>query len=63
MLVLLSVPIVIQQAFGEYVDLYGTSFLIIGLALFLSRGDHWDARRSRFQNAVLLLFSSLSFGV
>ncbi|HYB53682.1 MAG TPA: hypothetical protein VEG84_07440, partial [Thermoanaerobaculia bacterium] len=57
--IVLSVPIVIHQAFSEYVDLFGAAFLVIGLALYFSR----TKELSGFQDGLLLLFASLSCGI
>ncbi|MGH9366401.1 MAG: hypothetical protein ACRD3M_01845 [Thermoanaerobaculia bacterium] len=63
-IIVLSIPIVIHQTFSAYVDLFGSSFLMIALALFLSRGHDADGtRQSMRRNAVLLLFAALSCGV
>ncbi len=63
-IVLLSVPIVIHQTFSAYIDLYGTSYLLIGIALFLSRDGDGDARPvSKHENFLLLLYAGLSCGV
>ena len=62
-LVLASIPIVTYQTFNAYVDLFASSYLFMGLALFLAREPGPNAAGSNRQNAILLLFAALSCGI
>jgi hypothetical protein len=67
-IVALSLPIVEFQAFSAYVDLFGTAFLFVSLALFLYRRESTAEKTNGVieptgSSALILLLSGLACGI
>lgn len=60
---LVSIPMVHFQAFSGYVDLYGTSFILAGLAIFLARHDAHGSMPSSQWYGIAACLAALAWGI
>lgn len=58
-----SLPIVQYQAFSGYVDLYGASFVLAGLAIFLCRLDRFYSKTRSTWYLTMILLSGCAWGI
>ncbi len=58
-----SLPIVQYQAFSGYVDLYGASFVLAGLAIFLCRLDRLNSKTGSPWYLMMIFLSGCAWGI